>query len=148
MAQKCRFSQGRRASLPSTPASSQRTGKITPFVAPWITPFVAPFYTKTDHFTKTGSGQTQEKLRKERRFLIGHCRAPGTRGGAPLCDRERSTRPRNDAPHPQELRVAAVGEGGARAPRPVSRRGCGGKGLVNEAPVRGCLLYTSPSPRD
>jgi hypothetical protein len=108
----------------------------------------APFYTQRDHFTKTGSGQTQEKLRKERRFLIGHCRAPGARGGAPLCDRERSTRPRNDAPHPQELRVAAVGEGGARAPRPVSRRGCGGQGLLNEAPVRGGAAWSQRAARE
>jgi hypothetical protein len=31
--------------------------------------FVAPFYTKNDHFTKTGSGQTQGNLKKEYRFL-------------------------------------------------------------------------------
>jgi hypothetical protein len=28
-----------------------------------------PFYTKHCHFTKTGSGQTQGKLRKKRRFV-------------------------------------------------------------------------------
>jgi hypothetical protein len=28
--------------------------------------FAMPFDTKTDNFTKTGSGQTQEKVRKER----------------------------------------------------------------------------------
>jgi ketosteroid isomerase-like protein len=33
------------------------------------TPVSALFYTKTDHFTTTGSGQTWEKLRKEWRFL-------------------------------------------------------------------------------
>jgi hypothetical protein len=28
-----------------------------------------PFYTENDHFTKTGSGQTEEKLRENGRFL-------------------------------------------------------------------------------
>jgi len=32
------------------------------------TPLLAPFIYKRDHFTKTGSGQTREKLRKEWRF--------------------------------------------------------------------------------
>ena len=31
--------------------------------------FCAPFYTENDRFTKTGSGQTQDKLRKERAFF-------------------------------------------------------------------------------
>jgi hypothetical protein len=35
-----------------------------------------PFYTKNDHFTKTGSGQTLGNLKKEHRFLQ-HC------GGTP-----------------------------------------------------------------
>ena len=34
--------------------------------------FLAPFHTKTDHFTKTGSGQTYAKLKKESRFLTGY----------------------------------------------------------------------------
>jgi len=29
-----------------------------------------PFYAKTDHFTKTGSGQTQGKLLKKRRIFL------------------------------------------------------------------------------
>jgi hypothetical protein len=34
------------------------------------TPFLAPYYAKKDHFTKTGSGQTQGKIEgKKGRFL-------------------------------------------------------------------------------
>jgi hypothetical protein len=35
------------------------------------TPLFAPFVYKNDRFTKTGSGQTLEKLRKEWRFSQG-----------------------------------------------------------------------------
>ena len=31
--------------------------------------FCAPFYTENDRFTKAGSGQTQDKLEKERAFF-------------------------------------------------------------------------------
>eukprot|EP01046_Picozoa_sp_COSAG06_P027089 COSAG06_NODE_2368_length_6998_cov_3.945934_9_plen_102_part_00 len=60
------------AALPSTPtrsggACSRGNGREVR-----KTRLFAPFYTKIDYFTKTCSGQTQGKLKKQTRFLSGH----------------------------------------------------------------------------
>jgi len=58
----------------------------------------APFYTKTRRFAKTGSGQTQGKLKKKGVFLASDARPAGLGGPDVRLRRVRSEVPRLDGP--------------------------------------------------
>jgi hypothetical protein len=62
--------------------------------------FSEPFHTRTDHFAKTGSGQTWGKMRKKRRFCAGAGRPDLTPAG--------TVRPGADKGQPSMTAVAAA----------------------------------------